>query len=408
MFMVEAGPVYEPVYLDYSATAPMRPAAVVALTSALGEVGNASSPHTFGRSADAVVRAAREQVAALIGCSPGEIVFTSGATEANNLAFAVASGRVQRVVTTAVEHPAVLEAARALASHGCRVRVLEVDGRGRVDPRLLAKELADEMPTLVSVMAANNETGTLLDLAQLVSIAHAAGALVHTDATQFVGKLPIDLMQLDVDLLSLSAHKFGGPQGVGALFVRRGVPLSTRRLSYGGGQEGGWRPGTLNVAGIAGAGAAAEACLRRLDEEVDRVRCLRDRLEHGITTLLPDAWVNGDEEHRLPGTSSITFSGAPAGAVMAAMPDIAVSDGSACSSGAPGPSHVLTAMGLGADDAESTLRFSLGYATTELDVAIAIERTVVAVSIVRCAAKSGDDTQYQVTSFGRVKSGSYG
>lgn len=400
--MVAASPVGRVFYLDYNATAPARPEAIAALTSALSEVGNPSSLHRLGRAADAVVRKAREQVAALIGCSPGEIVFTSGATEANNLAFAATSGRIRRVITTAVEHPAVLEAARALASNGWHVRVLEVDRQGRPDLRSLAEELADETPTLVSMMAANNETGTLIDISQVVSIAHAAGALVHTDATQLVGRLPIDLAQLDVDLLSLSAHKFGGPQGVGALFVRRGVPLTTKRLTYGGGQERGWRPGTLNVAGIAGAGAAAKACHHRLDDEVDRVRSLRDHLEREIIKLIPDAWTNGDPKHRLPGTSSITFPGAPADAVIAAMPDVAVSNGSACSSGAPGPSHVLTAMGLSREEAECTIRFSLGYASTATDVSTAVDETALAVARVRHALTDGELTSSGVGSPGII------
>lgn len=384
-FMDIAHPVVAGVYLDYNATSPLRPEAFLALTDTLGRVGNASSPHRFGRAAESMVREGRARVAALLGCSPGEIVFTSGATEANNLAFAAALGRVGRVIVSAVEHPAVLETAHAAEAAGCRLRVLSVDRRGRLDLRSLAAELADGVPTLVSVMGANNETGTLNDLPGIVDLAHSAGALVHTDATQLVGRLPIDLRQMDVDLLSLSAHKFGGPQGVGALFLRRGVPLSTKRLSYGGGHEAGWRPGTLNVAGIAATGAAAEACRRALPDEVERIRSLRDRLERELRKRVPEAWVNGDLERRLPGTSSITIPGVLAEALLAAMPEVAASDGSACASGAPGPSHVLTAMGLAAEDADATIRFSLGHASTEADVSTAVAATARAAATVRRA-----------------------
>ncbi|MEU7090900.1 cysteine desulfurase family protein [Kitasatospora aureofaciens] len=373
-------------YLDYNATAPTRPEALEAALAAMRTVGNASSTHRSGRDAADRVDLARRQVAALLSCSPGEIIFTSGATEANNLALRAAFAVGGRLVTSAVEHPAVLETAKALTSDapGSLV-VLPVDTDGLVDLDAFHKALATGEVAVVSLMAANNETGVLTDLAPVVEAAHEAGVLVHTDATQLVGRLPIDLSETDVDLLSLSAHKFGGPQGVGALFVRRGVRLPYRPLLVGGGQERGWRAGTLNVAGIAGAGAAAEGARIGLHDEVPRIARLRDTLEEALVEQVGDCRINGAVNQRLPGVTSITFHGAPADAVLAAMPEVAASEGSACSSGAPSPSHVLLAMGRSREEADSTIRFSLGYATTTHDVDRAVSSTVRAVQHVRAA-----------------------
>jgi cysteine desulfurase len=372
------------IYLDYNATAPMRPEAFAAVNDAMGSVGNASSPHAAGRDAARRVDVARRQLAELLNCSPGEIIFTSGATEANNLALRAAHTYGRRLLTSVVEHPAVLETARDLTQDlPASLVLLPVDRDGRVDSAELERTLGEANVGLVSLMAANNETGVLTDLRPVVETAHAAGALVHTDATQLVGRLPLDLAKLDVDLLSLSAHKFGGPQGVGALFVRRGIPLPYRPLLTGGGQERGWRAGTLNVAGIAGAGAAAAAAHRHLSEEATRIARLRDVLESTVTARVSDCWVNGARCPRLPGVSSITFDGAPADAVMAAMPDVAVSDGSACASGAPTPSHVLLAMGLTREQADSTVRFSFGYATSEAEIVQAADAVARAVEHVR-------------------------
>jgi cysteine desulfurase len=239
-------------------------------------------------------------------------------------------------------------------------------------------------------MLANNETGVITDLTPMIEAAHEAGALVHTDATQYVGRLPLDLGALDVDLLSLSAHKFGGPQGVGALFIRRGTLLAQRPLVFGGGQERGWRAGTLNVPGIAGLGAAAEAVHRQLHEEAPRITKLRDLLEGELLTRIPGSYINGAATYRLPGVTSVTFPGAPADAVLASMPDVAASDGSACSAGAPSPSHVLLAMGLSREDADSTIRFSLGYATTEQEIGRAVDAIVRAVTHIRAVMASTD------------------
>ncbi|MGW2628516.1 cysteine desulfurase family protein [Streptomyces chattanoogensis] len=372
------------VYLDYNATAPLRPEALEATLAALNGVGNASSMHHLGRSAAGRVDEARRQLADLIGCAPGEIIFTSGATEANNLALRTAYARGGLLVTAAVEHPAVLEAARAVtAEQPDSLVVLPVNGDGIVDLEPLGAALRGGNVALVSLMIGNNETGVLTDLAPVCKAAHESGALVHTDATQYVGRLPLDLREIDVDLLSLSAHKFGGPQGIGALFIRRGTSLPHRPLLVGGGHERGWRAGTLNVAGITGLGAAAEAARLQLTHEAAQTATLRDTLEAALTDQIEDCRINGARVPRLPGVTSITFPGLPADAVLAAMPHVAASDGSACSSGAPSPSHVLLAMGHSRDDADSTVRFSLGYATTQRDVERAVAATTEAVRHVR-------------------------
>ncbi|MEV6743431.1 cysteine desulfurase family protein [Streptomyces sp. NPDC051080] len=368
------------VYLDYNATAPMRPEAVEAALAVFRNVGNASSMHHPGRSASTRVESARNHLADLLGCSAKEIFFTSGATEANNLALHAAYARGGHIVTTSVEHPAVLETARAITAEAPEtLTVVPVDSDGEVNLPSLFAALDGGDVAVVSVMIANNETGVLTDLNPIIEAARAAGALVHTDATQYVGRLPLDLNELDVDLLSLSAHKFGGPQGVGALFLRRGTSLPYRPILVGGGHERGWRAGTLNVAGIAGLGAAAEAARQRLAVEAERSCKLRDALEAAIVTAVPDCRINGAHGARLPGVTSVTFPGVPADAVLASMPEVAASDGSACSSGAQTPSHVLLAMGLSREDADSTVRFSLGYATTEQDIekaAAAVTRAV--------------------------------
>jgi cysteine desulfurase len=378
-------------YLDYNATAPLRPQAFEAVQAALRSVGNASSIHAPGRDAAARVDTARHQLADLIGCRPGEIVFTSGATESNNLALRAAYAADGALVTTAVEHPAVLETARAVtADSPGMLMVLPVDEEGGLDLGPLIAVCRSYRVAVVSVMLANNETGVLTDLAPVIKVAHEAGALVHTDATQYVGRLPLDLAELDVDLLSLSGHKFGGPQGVGALFVRRGAPLPHRPLLTGGGQERGWRAGTLNVPGIAGLGAAAEAARLQLSEEVPRVRALRDAFEAGLISRLPRCRINGALLPRLPGVISVTIPGLPADAVLAAMPEIAASDGSACASGAPSPSHVLLAMGRSREEADSTIRFSCGYATVGRDIQRALDATVCAVKEVKSAIEATD------------------
>ncbi|MFJ9030461.1 cysteine desulfurase family protein [Streptomyces sp. NPDC102274] len=373
-------------YLDYNATAPIRPEAAAAVIEAMLSVGNASSTHRPGRQAAHRVDIARRQLAGLLNCSPGEIIFTSGATEANNLALHAAYTAGNPLVTTPVEHPAVLETARTVTAEQPEDLVLlPVGTDGLVDLGALDQVFAGRHGGVVSLMAANNETGVLTDLHVAAKAVREAGVLVHTDATQIIGRLPADVAELDVDLVSLSAHKFGGPQGVGALYVRRGAPLSHRPLLVGGGQERGWRAGTLNVAGIVGMGAAAESARRGLGEEAERIASLRDRLEYLLTSALPDCRINGRHDQRLPGVTSVIFPSVPADAVLAAMPEVAASGGSACASGAPMPSHVLLAMGLSQEDADSTIRFSLGYATTDAEIGHAAQAAVRAVKQVRSA-----------------------
>lgn len=379
----------QPVYLDYNATAPMRPEALKATFDALHAVGNASSIHRHGRDAANRVDEARRQLADLLNCSPGELIFTSGATEANNIALQAAYAQRGLIITSAVEHPAVLETVRALAGDASDALItLSVNGEGQIDADVYTATVQQHDVALVSIMLANNETGVITDIAPMIDAAHAAGALVHTDATQYIGRLPLDLSDLGVDLLSLSAHKFGGPQGVGALFIRRGAPIPQRPLVFGGGHERGWRAGTLNVPGIVGLGAAAEAAHRQLDDEAPQIAKLRDLLEGELLARLPGSHVNGAGSPRLPGVTSITFPGTPADALLASMPDVAASDGSACSTGAPSPSHVLLAMGLSREAADSTIRFSLGYATTEQEIRRATDATVRAVTHVQAVMEA--------------------
>lgn len=375
------------IYCDYNATAPLRASARTQMLAWLGDqTGNPSSIHAAGRRAAAAVAHAREQLARLIGAAPGEIVFTSGATESNNLALhaALADRPDATLIITAVEHPAVLEFARARA-RTAPLAVVGVDRRGHLQTERLAAALRTAPGAVVSVMAANNETGVLNDLVGIRALSREYGALLHTDATQLVGRLPIDVTAHGIDMLSLSAHKFGGPQGTGALYIRRGLPLAVAPLQRGGNQERGWRSGTLNVAGIVGLGAAAEDAAVHLTTEITRVRAIRDEFEQRLTGTIGGVFVNGDTEARLPGVSSVTFPGLPAQAVLAAMPEVAASDGSACASGSPRPSHVLTAMGYAPDDADSVIRFSFGHASTAADARRAAEKTLGAVRRVRRA-----------------------
>jgi cysteine desulfurase len=354
----------EELYLDHNATSPMRIEAVEAMLPWLGPPANPSSIHPAGLRAKRAVDNAREQVAALVGARPSEIVFTSGATESNNLALR--NSPVQRLVVSSIEHPSVLRTAQELARGSHRTVIVDPDGDGRVRPgRML--EAAPSGAALLSLMLANNETGVLNDVAALSS-AHDFGALVHTDATQAAGRIAIDVDSLDVDLLSLSGHKFGGPQGVGVLYVRRGTQLAPHAQT-GGGQERDRRGGTLNVAGIVGTGAAATAAAACLDADAAHTRQARDRFEQRV--LAARAVVLGARSPRLPNTSLIAFPGAPADAVMAGAPHMAISHGSACSAGAPGPSHVLRAMGVPDELAECALRITFGPAHTPADADVA-------------------------------------
>jgi cysteine desulfurase len=348
------------VYLDYNATAPLRPAAAEAMARAQGLTGNPSSVHSFGRQARAALETAREQVAALAGAKPAQVVFTSGGTEANNLALA-GSGRARILVST-IEHDSILTAAPAAER-------IPVTAGGAVDLGALERLLqADRRPALVCVMLANNETGVIQPLADAVAIVHRAGALVHCDAVQAAGKLPLDFTALGVDLMSLSAHKFGGPKGAGALVVADAVPFTAQLR--GGGQERGRRAGTENVAAIAGFGAAAAEAARDLPH-LQAIAAMRDRLERDAVADVPATRIIGAGASRLANTSCLALPGVGAETLVMALDlaGVAVSAGSACSSGKVKASHVLAAMGVGPEIAGSAIRVSLGWASAAADVA---------------------------------------
>ena len=346
-----------PCYLDYNASAPVRPPVIEAIALALGSVGNPSSVHGFGRGARRALEQARASVAALVGATPEAVLFTSGGTEANNQVLASVQG--SRLVS-AVEHASVLEAAPDAER-------LPVDALGRVDLGQLADRLAATRRALVSVMLANNETGVVQPVAEVARLARQHGALVHCDAVQAAAKIGVDLDALGVDFLTLSAHKLGGPQGVGALVLGDGI--EPRALLRGGGQERRWRPGTENLPGIVGFGRACELALEDQDF-ARRTGALRDRLEAGVRAVAPGARVHGAGAERLPNTSCLGMPGVRNQTQLIALDlaGIAVSTGSACSSGKVGPSHVLAAMGVEPAEAASASRVSLGWASTDSDV----------------------------------------
>lgn len=367
------------IYLDHLASTPCDPRVVEAMLPYFGErFGNPSSAHhLLGRGAAHAVDAAREQVATLVDCVPEGVIFTSGATESNNLAlFGVARGLGQhrwKIVTTAIEHKSVLLAAQRLAEDGLEVVVLPVDGKGRVSYDT-AQAAIDHRTLLVSVQAANNETGTMQPVADIAALAHAAGALVHCDATQMVGKLPFSMVDLAIDLVSMSAHKLYGPKGIGALCIAHiGVARRLMPILHGGGQEHGLRSGTQNVPGIVGLGAACEIAAREMGEEAERIRWLRDELEHRVLASYPAAFVNGDRANRLPGASNVTLPGIDADELLANIPEVALSTTSACASGTQEPSHVLLAMGLSRELAYQSIRLSPGRFTTQRDIELAAE-----------------------------------
>ncbi|OYV75036.1 MAG: aminotransferase V [Chromatiales bacterium 21-64-14] len=364
-----------PVYLDNNATTPVDPLVREAMLSCLDAgFGNPSSLHRGGREAHAVVETARRSVARLINVRPRRVIFTSGGSESNNLAIKgvalVRRGRGGHVVTTRIEHPSVLGACAFLETLGYAVTYLQVDRWGRVDPGDVAAAIRDDT-VLVSIMTANNEVGTIQPIRECCWVAHGKGVLFHTDAVQAVGKIPVDVADLDVDLLSLSAHKFHGPKGIGALYVRKGVTPAP--LVHGGGQEGSLRGGTQNVAGIAGLGAAAERAVVELGD-CERVRALRDRFEAELRKLVSGAVLNGHPEQRLPNTLNMTLPGLRGESLVVALDQngVAASSGSACKSGSPEPTHVLIAMGVDPQEAHCSLRFSLSRYTTDEDVDAAV------------------------------------
>ncbi len=371
-------PASEPVYLDHAATTPMLPAAIEALTRHLGETGNPSSLHASGRRARRVVEESRETIARALNCRPGDVVFTSGGTEADNLALKGtywarrdADERRTRIISTAVEHHAVLDPLVWLAEEeGAEVELLPVDGYGRIDVDALRAtiEADPDSVALVSVMWANNEVGTLQPVDEVVAIAAPYGIPVHTDAVQAVGSVPVDFAASGVDLMTLTGHKVGGPYGVGALVVRR--ELEVTALLHGGGQERDIRSGTLDAPAVAGFAAAVEAAVKAQPEHAERMAVLRDRLLEEVRRVVPDAIPNGHPVERLPGNAHLRFPGCAGDSLLMLLDarDVECSTGSACSAGVAQPSHVLMAMGLDEEDALSSLRFSLGHTSSDADV----------------------------------------
>jgi cysteine desulfurase len=368
------------VYLDYNATTPVEPQVLDAMLPYFSaEFANASSIHTPGQRARAAVETAREQVAALIGARPQEVVFTSGGTESDNhaifgVAQSLSAGRISsaqlahpHIITTTIEHEAVLNACQAAEKQAVSVTYLPVDREGLADPQSVRLAIRPET-VLITIMQANNELGTVQPIEEIGRIAKEYKVYFHTDAVQSAGKIPIDVNRLNTDLLSLSGHKLYAPKGVGALYVRGGTRL--QQLLYGGHHQRGFRPGTENVAGIVGLGKAAEMARNSLAGEAKHVSTLRDKLEHGLLERVPQIRVNGGLAPRTPNTTNIMFAGIEGEALLIALDlkGLACSVGAACSSGAVEPSHVLTAIGLSQEQAKSSLRFSLGRHTTESEI----------------------------------------
>jgi cysteine desulfurase len=366
-------------YLDHAATTPVLPEVKEAMLGTLDEdFGNPSSVHAAGRRARQLVEDARDRVALAIGASPAEVVFTGGGTEADNLALKGAveklRGNGDHVVVAAFEHHAVLDPAKWLSHRGFEVSVVGVTPDGHVEPERIA-EAVRPSTLLVSVMAVNNEIGTIQDVAAIAAAVRAVNpnTLVHTDAVQALGNIPVDVHGWGVDLAAFAAHKLGGPKGVGALFVRSSVPVEA--IVHGGGQERGLRSGTQNVAGIAGFGVAAEIAAKEVHEKADRLGPLRDELEMGVRAAVPDVVVNGSRDGRVAGNLNVCIPRAEGETMLLLLDEmgIACSSGSACASGALDPSHVLLALGISKDLAKGSLRFSLGRASTKADITAVLD-----------------------------------
>jgi cysteine desulfurase len=378
-----------PIYLDYNATTPVLPEVVDAMLPYLREhFGNPSSGHAYGRSAQAAVTRARAQVAGLLGCDADEIVFTSGGTEANNLAIrGVCEARAERrhVVTTVIEHPATERPCAWLQRHGWRVTRVGVDSDGRARMEEVRTAL-DACTALVTVMHSNNETGVLQPIAEAADAARDCGTVMHTDAAQSVGKVPVNVRELGVDLLSVAGHKLYAPKGIGALYVKRGTPLVPFVL--GAGHERGLRPGTENVACIVGLGLACDIAARDMESAATRIRRLRDDLWERLSAAVPQIQLNGHRALRLPNTLSLRFPGVSGDAVLARTPQVAASTGSACHAGHEQASAVILAMGVDADAALGTVRLTLGRGTTATEV----ERTCNALAAAWRAASLRPDS----------------
>jgi len=377
------------IYMDCHATTPVDPRVLEAMLPYFtAEYGNAASrTHAFGWRAGEAIATARARVARLINADPKEIIFTSGATESNNLAlFGAASAlryKGDHIIIGASEHPAVLDVAAALQERGSRVTTLPVDRFGRIDPENLQAACTDRT-VLVSLMAANNEVGTLHPIAEIGRICKERDILFHSDAAQAVGKVPIDVQAMGIDLLSISGHKVYGPKGIGALYVRRRHPrVILEPIMFGGGHERGLRSGTLNVPGAVGLGMALQIARDEMDVEAGRLRALRDRLYQRITARLQDVHLNGHPQERLPHNLNLSFAYVEGEALLIALDGVAVSSGSACTSEKRAPSHVLKAMGLSDDLAQTSIRFGLGRFNTEQEVDDVSERVAEAVTRLR-------------------------
>lgn len=377
-----------PIYLDNNATTPMDPRVLEAMLPYFThKFGNAASRnHPFGWAAEEGVDYAREQVAGLIGANEKEIIFTSGATEANNLAlkgiFEMYKEKGNHIITCTTEHKAVLDACKHIEKLGAEITYLQVKSDGLIDLQELESAIT-EKTILVSIMYGNNEIGVVQPIKEISAIAHKHGALFFTDATQAVGKIPVNVIADGIDLMSFSAHKMYGPKGVGALYVRRKNPrVKVTAQMDGGGHERGMRSGTLNVPGIVGFGKACELCKLEMVDEAVRLSALRDKLQNALTTL-EESYVNGNTEYRLPHVANISFKYVEGEGLMMAMKDMAVSSGSACTSASLEPSYVLKSLGLSDDLAHSSIRFGLGRFTTEEEVDFAIEQTKKAVNHLR-------------------------
>jgi cysteine desulfurase len=367
------------IYFDHNATTPVDPAVAETIARVMTEeYGNASSVHHFGQRAKAVLDDARSSVAALLDAEPSEIVFTSGGTESDNFALRGVAEALEptgrrHLIASSIEHEAVLVTLRALARRGWRTTLLSVDASGILRPEALAEALTDDT-AIVSVMHANNEIGTIQPVAELARLAHARGALFHTDAVQSIGKVPVNVRALGVDLLSLSAHKFNGPKGAGALWIKRGARVTA--ILTGGKHERSRRAGTENVPAIAGLGVAARLAAKKVTTDGPRMAALRNRLEDAILERVPGTVLNGDREPRVPNTTNISFEAVEAESLLIALDleGVAVSTGSACSSGTLEPSHVLRAMGLPAPRTQNSIRLSLGAGNTDAEVDFVVSK----------------------------------
>lgn len=382
----DAGDLKLPIYLDNHATTPVDPKVLEAmLPYFLEHFGNAASrSHCFGWAADEAVEKGRAQVASLIGANKNEIVFTSGATESDNLAIKGPAeayrGKGNHIITAVTEHKAVLDSCKRLEKYGFRVTYLPVQEDGLIDLDGLRQAITDAT-VLVTIMAANNETGVLQPIAEVGQLCHERGVIFHSDAAQAIGKIPIDVVKQNIDLLSISAHKAYGPKGIGALYVRDGIEMAA--TIDGGGHERGMRSGTLNVPGIVGLGKACEICHQEMPRESCRLAGLRNRLYEKIRTGLSEVYVNGSMEHRLPGNLNMSFAGVDGEELMTAIDGIAVSSGAACTSAHIEPSYVLKALDLSDELAQSSIRFGIGRFNTEAEIEYVAAKTVHAVQQLR-------------------------